>query len=82
MYKMVIDKEKCKGCELCIGVCPKKILYMAEDVNESGLHYVEITDEEDCIGCKSCGIMCPDSVFTIYKRTEEERGGKNEKKVI
>lgn len=68
MIELKIDTDKCKGCEICISVCPKKLLSISEEVNGSGLHFVEITDEKACIGCKSCAIICPDSVFSIYKK--------------
>ena len=68
MIELRIDSEKCKGCEICISVCPKKLLSMSENINSGGLHYIEMTGEEDCVGCKSCAIICPDSVFSIFKK--------------
>lgn len=62
------DQERCKGCELCISVCPKNILKInGESINSQGYNPVEITDIEECIGCQSCAIMCPDLAITIFK---------------
>jgi 2-oxoglutarate ferredoxin oxidoreductase subunit delta len=68
MIVLNIDSDKCKGCEICITVCPKKLLAISEEVNSGGLHFVEIQNAKDCIGCKSCAIICPDSVFSIFKK--------------
>ena len=39
MAKATFDENRCKGCELCVSVCPKKIVVMAEDrINEKGYH--------------------------------------------
>ena len=33
MGRVVIDSEKCKGCYLCVDVCPKKILKIGDKYN-------------------------------------------------
>lgn len=66
--KVIIKKDRCKGCEICISVCPKNILAIDDvDVNINGYHAVKIIDEDECIACASCGIMCPDGAINIYK---------------
>ena len=66
--KMTIDQDKCKGCGLCVSVCPKKILQIAKGkINSRGHCPVEITDPEACIGCASCFTICPDCVIRIEK---------------
>ena len=58
----------CKGCGLCVEVCPLKILKLNENVvNSKGYHPVYEDQKNTCIGCKSCALMCPDSVITIKK---------------
>ena len=64
---VVVDKEKCKGCNLCVVACPTKTLYLAKEVNGKGYHYSEMVNPEACIGCASCALVCPDSVITVYK---------------
>lgn len=62
-----IREDRCKGCEICISVCPKKILEIDErHVNARGYHPVCITDAAQCIGCASCAIMCPDGIINVY----------------
>ncbi len=36
---VTIDVELCKGCLLCIPVCPPRVLVMSETVNRKGYRY-------------------------------------------
>lgn len=67
MIHLSFDKDRCKGCELCISVCPKKILALDSAANAKGYRPAGCTDESSCIGCASCAKMCPDSIITITK---------------
>ena len=33
LKKVVIDAERCKGCELCVKYCPKQCLSIADATN-------------------------------------------------
>lgn len=66
MAKLTINYEKCKGCSMCVAVCPKKILEIDKDkLNLKGYNPVEIIDRDACISCAMCATMCPDCVITI-----------------
>ena len=43
---VVVDKEKCKGCNLCVVACPTKTLDLAKEVNGKGYHYSEMVNPE------------------------------------
>jgi 2-oxoglutarate ferredoxin oxidoreductase subunit delta len=64
--KIVVDIERCKGCGICIPVCPNDVIALAKEVNGKGYHYAEMIIDE-CIGCANCAIVCPDGVISVYK---------------
>jgi 2-oxoglutarate ferredoxin oxidoreductase subunit delta len=64
--KIVIDIERCKGCEVCIPACPNSVIALASKVNSKGYHYASIVND-NCIGCANCAIVCPDGAITVYK---------------
>lgn len=65
--KLKFRADRCKGCELCVSVCPKGILALdVENVNRKGYHPVTVTNEEECIACASCAMMCPDGIINVY----------------
>lgn len=63
---IVIDKEKCKGCGLCVEVCPQNVIALGNNVNNKGYFYADII-KEDCTACENCVMVCPDAVITLYK---------------
>ena len=65
---LTFDRDRCKGCELCIAACPKHILALdLERVNKKGYHPAGINDPGQCIACACCARICPDSVITVEK---------------
>ncbi len=64
---IVIDKEKCKGCEVCIDACPTQVISMSGEVNGKGYHFAYPENKEACTGCTNCAIVCPDGVITVYR---------------
>jgi 2-oxoglutarate ferredoxin oxidoreductase subunit delta len=63
--KVTIDKNRCKGCELCVNYCPKQVLAMSKDINDKGYFYAQVVNQEACIACRFCGMMCPDTAIEI-----------------
>jgi 2-oxoglutarate ferredoxin oxidoreductase subunit delta len=64
---IVVDIEKCKGCELCVVACPTKVIKLKIDVNAKGYHYAFMDLPEECTGCANCALVCPDAVITVYR---------------
>ncbi|MFC1498765.1 4Fe-4S binding protein [Verrucomicrobiota bacterium] len=64
-FRIKIDKERCKGCDLCISVCPNGTLKQSKELNSKGQHFVEIQCADDCTGCKQCTDICPDVAIEI-----------------
>ncbi|MCJ7772332.1 MAG: ferredoxin family protein [Desulfobacterales bacterium] len=71
-YTHQIDFEKCKGCGLCVDVCPKKVLELTTEVNAKGYFPAYQARPQDCVFCTTCCIMSPDVAITITKTSEEE----------
>ena len=68
MNKVTFRTERCKGCGLCVDVCPKGIITLLTDkLNSKGYHPAAVSDPEKCIACAMCATMCPDSVITVEK---------------
>jgi 2-oxoglutarate ferredoxin oxidoreductase subunit delta len=66
--KLTFDTDRCKGCGLCVNVCPKQILALdTSTTNRKGYHPAMVTDQSKCIACASCAKMCPDSIITVEK---------------
>lgn len=64
-----IAADHCKGCELCVEVCPKHVLALDETiVNALGRHPVRLLDASACTSCVLCARICPDVVFTVFAR--------------
>ena len=58
-FKIDVNNAWCKGCSLCIGVCPKTVLELSDRVKSFPAR------EENCIGCRQCENICPDLAITI-----------------
>jgi len=68
MAKLTFRTEYCKGCGLCVGACPKKLLKISTEViNQKGHYIAVLTDASACVGCASCALMCPDCVIKVEK---------------
>ncbi len=63
---IVINIERCKGCEVCIDACPESVIAMNKNVNAKGYHFAMVTNE-NCTGCTNCAVVCPDGVITVYR---------------
>jgi 2-oxoglutarate ferredoxin oxidoreductase subunit delta len=69
---IIIDVEKCKGCELCIGACPQESLEKSRKVNSKGYLYI-VKIEDNCTGCTSCALVCPEGAITVYRKTTKKK---------
>jgi NAD-dependent dihydropyrimidine dehydrogenase PreA subunit len=54
-----INMELCKGCKLCISVCPKEVIAISEKLNGSSYHPAYYLGH-DCTGCGLCFYACPE----------------------
>ena len=76
--KIEVDKERCKGCRLCIEYCPKGRLSQSDELNEKGYFPVVVTETESettCTGCATCGLVCPEVAIEIAREKRPDKGG-------
>jgi 2-oxoglutarate ferredoxin oxidoreductase subunit delta len=77
MGKIVVNKEYCKGCELCTAACAFKLIRLGKEFNRSGYYFIEFTDPEGkCTGCALCAEMCPDVAIEVWKEEKPRAGGR------
>ena len=63
-----IIPERCKGCQICIQFCPRKVLQISSEINSKGYHYPDVIPgkEADCVHCEFCTLVCPEfAIFTL-----------------
>lgn len=69
---IVIDNERCKGCNLCAVACPLDIIALGKEVNLKGYNFAQQVIDDKCIGCSACAIVCPDGCISVYKMKVDE----------
>ena len=63
-----VDAEHCKGCELCLSVCPQNVIQLSPYFNAKGYRPAQLVDPHGaCTGCAVCAVICPDAVITVYR---------------
>lgn len=70
-----IATDSCKGCGLCVFVCPESVLAIdSTAVNRKGYHPATVEAADRCIACISCALMCPDVAITIERFSKRKEG--------
>lgn len=67
MPEITINREKCKGCLLCVLFCPKGLIVVEEGLNSKGVKPVKFKEGAECVGCCMCALICPDCCIEVYK---------------
>lgn len=68
MPRIIVDEGYCKGCGLCVDVCPRAIIILDPDrITPKGYHPAKLTDESRCTGCANCALMCPDIAIVVER---------------
>jgi len=51
----------CKGCEICVKLCPTQVLGME-------MFTVKVVDIDRCTICMACELRCPDFAIFVEKK--------------
>lgn len=66
--KAIINEDVCKGCGLCVSICPRLVLENdLVRLNAKGYHPATFAHPEKCTACSMCAIVCPDSAIRVEK---------------
>lgn len=60
MPKIHLSEKGCRGCMLCVDICPVDVFEFNEEK-----HLAEVKRPDDCIGCLSCYYACPSQCIEI-----------------
>ena len=63
--KIVIDSRLCKGCHICISVCPHGVLKKADVVDNRGFFLPVVAELDACRACSLCEMHCPDFAIAV-----------------
>ena len=69
---IVVDVDRCKGCEVCVAACPHEVIGISREVNIKGYKYAYMAKPESCVGCANCAVVCPDGVITVYRKKVDQ----------
>ena len=66
--RVTIDEGFCKGCGLCVAVCPAHVLELdMARITPKGYHPGACVVVAGCTGCCTCALMCPDVAITVER---------------
>ena len=79
--KPVIDPKLCKGCNICVYICPKKCYSRGTEISDMGYFDAVVEAHEKCYNhnrsgkllCELCILSCPDQAISWHPETEEEQ---------
>ncbi|MEO0252020.1 MAG: 4Fe-4S binding protein [candidate division WOR-3 bacterium] len=64
-FEIEINQDWCKGCYICVKICPKQVFTISEKESFRGFKEVIPSYEDNCIGCLQCENMCPDFAIEV-----------------
>ncbi len=77
---ITVHRHFCKGCEICVEVCPKDVLKMVVALDRWEGTIVEVINIDNCNACMLCEYQCPDFAIEVFNVKKEQK--KKEKKAV
>ena len=66
MAKIKINRDRCKGCYLCVVNCPNSLIKIDNELNAKGVKPVVFSGGK-CTGCAMCALICPECIIEVYR---------------
>jgi len=60
-----IDQERCKGCDLCLKLCPKGVFQESQEVGAKGFRLIIPELSRQCSNCGLCKYFCPEEAVIL-----------------
>lgn len=70
--RVLVAAERCKGCGLCVAVCPPEILELGS-LNRFGYAVARVTDQGRCTSCAACALVCPEVAIAVRRPRKARR---------
>jgi len=67
--EILIDPDWCKGCNICVALCPTQVLALDEHEKAT------VIALERCTLCRSCELHCPDLAIEVRRAGGRGAGG-------
>ena len=67
---LILQRNRCKGCDLCINVCPNKALENSKELNKNVQYPPDAVENGKCTFCRLCEYTCPDFAIYVAKLSE------------
>ena len=60
MVNINIDLDACRGCEMCVEICPVDVYTFDQESAKAA-----VAIPENCIACLSCVYLCPSEAIEM-----------------
>jgi len=64
---ILIDDQFCKGCNLCIEVCPREVFGKGDQRSRAGYSMPKVLSLGNCVACFLCEMTCPDLALSVIE---------------
>ncbi len=69
---ITVDKNLCKGCNICTEFCPRNVYRKSGTLNKKGVQVPVPENEDKCTQCQLCAMMCPDQAIKVDEKADEK----------